>query len=34
MAVHAREKLGSAEPWDCQTVNLAGQIGGFDWSGY
>jgi phage FluMu gp28-like protein len=34
MAIHAREKLGSAEPWECQSVNLAGQIGGFDWSGY
>jgi phage FluMu gp28-like protein len=34
MAVHAREKLGNVEPWDCQTVDVAGQIGGFNWRGY
>jgi phage FluMu gp28-like protein len=35
MAIHAREKLGGVEPWDCQTIgDVSGQIGGFDWGGY
>jgi phage FluMu gp28-like protein len=34
MGIHAREKLGNVEPWDCQTANIAGEIGKFDWGGY
>ncbi|MDR1396903.1 MAG: hypothetical protein LBJ14_04160 [Desulfarculales bacterium] len=34
MLIYARETFGEYEEWDCQTVNLAGQIGGFNWSGY
>ena len=31
MAIHAREKLGSVEPWSCETVDvLAGQRFSFD----
>ncbi|MDR1398140.1 MAG: hypothetical protein LBJ14_10490 [Desulfarculales bacterium] len=34
MLIHARETFGEYEEWDCQTVNMAGQIGGFNWAGY
>ena len=34
MLIHARETFGSYELWDCETANMPGLVGGFDWSGY
>jgi phage FluMu gp28-like protein len=34
MTLHAREKLGGVEPWECVSVSAPAQVGGFDWAGY